>query len=180
MMPQLSNKKEKSFYEILEVAQNATKKEIKKSRNKLALQYHPDKTKGPIKKAKKNLKAVNEAYAVLSDAEKREKYDEILNADVGNSQSYEPSAHSALSATPSKAASSESTPEDTEESDAAPQKNTTSSSSYFARPKETTPWKSYKVRIVESDESISKEHQEDRRKTLSCFVCDPITAFQYF
>lgn len=65
---------QKDYYDILGVEQNATTKEIKDGYRKLALQYHPDRNPGDEAAAEK-MKAVNEAYAVLSDAGKRHEYD---------------------------------------------------------------------------------------------------------
>ncbi|HDL98029.1 MAG TPA: J domain-containing protein, partial [Desulfobacteraceae bacterium] len=62
------------YYEILEVAKTATADEIKKSYRKLALKYHPDRNHGE-KAAEARFKQINEAYAVLSDSQKRQQYD---------------------------------------------------------------------------------------------------------
>jgi len=64
----------KDYYSVLGVDKKASKDEIKKAFRKLALKYHPDKTKGD-KAAEEKFKEVNEAYEVLSDDEKRKKYD---------------------------------------------------------------------------------------------------------
>lgn len=64
----------KDYYTVLGVEKTASKDEIKKAFRKLALKYHPDKTKGD-KKSTEKFKEVNEAYEVLSDDEKRKKYD---------------------------------------------------------------------------------------------------------
>jgi len=65
--------KKKDYYEILGVPRNATKEEIKRAYRKLALQYHPDRNKSPD--AEEKFKEISEAYAVLSDDEKRRLYD---------------------------------------------------------------------------------------------------------
>ena len=65
---------EKDYYKILGVNKNASDKEIKKSYRKLAMKYHPDHTKGD-KQAEERFKQISEAYAVLSDKEKRQQYD---------------------------------------------------------------------------------------------------------
>lgn len=62
------------YYKILGVSKTASKDDIKKAYRKLALKYHPDRTKGD-KKAEEKFKQANEAYAVLSDPEKRQQYD---------------------------------------------------------------------------------------------------------
>lgn len=65
----------KNYYEILGVATNASKEEIKKAYVALAKKYHPDVTALPKVVAEKEMAAINEAYAVLSDASKRSCYD---------------------------------------------------------------------------------------------------------
>jgi molecular chaperone DnaJ len=67
----LTNKRD--YYEVLGVQKNASKEEIKNVYRKLALQYHPDRNKEPG--AEEKFKEVSEAYAVLSDDEKRKRYD---------------------------------------------------------------------------------------------------------
>ncbi|MCX6042161.1 MAG: DnaJ domain-containing protein [Caldilinea sp.] len=64
----------KDYYTTLGVARTADEKEIKKAYRKLAQQYHPDKNPGN-KAAEQRFKEINEAYTVLSDADKRAKYD---------------------------------------------------------------------------------------------------------
>lgn len=62
------------YYEILEISRSADSGEIKKAYRKLALQYHPDRNQGD-KEAEEKFKAINEAYQVLSDEQKRATYD---------------------------------------------------------------------------------------------------------
>ncbi|MCX7895221.1 MAG: molecular chaperone DnaJ [Thermoanaerobaculum sp.] len=72
----------RDYYEVLGVPRNATQEEIKKAYRRLALQYHPDKNPGN-KEAEEKFKEAAEAYAVLSDPEKRSHYDRFGHAGVG-------------------------------------------------------------------------------------------------
>lgn len=65
---------QKDYYKILGVERGASADEIKKAFRQLALKTHPDRNKGQ-KGAEERFKEINEAYAVLSDAEKRRQYD---------------------------------------------------------------------------------------------------------
>ena len=62
------------YYQLLGVKKGASEEEIKKAYRKLAMKYHPDHTKGD-KVAEEKFKKISEAYAVLSDKEKRKEYD---------------------------------------------------------------------------------------------------------
>jgi curved DNA-binding protein len=62
------------YYQILGVKKSASGEEIKKAYRKLAMKYHPDHTKGD-KASEEKFKKISEAYAVLSDKEKRKEYD---------------------------------------------------------------------------------------------------------
>jgi len=66
----------RDYYKILGVDRNASDKEIRKAYRRLARQYHPDVNPGDPS-AEEKFKEINEAYQVLSDAEKRAKYDQI-------------------------------------------------------------------------------------------------------
>lgn len=66
----------KDYYKILGVDKNADEKEIKKAYRKLAREYHPDVNPGN-KQAEARFKEANEAYEVLGDADKRQKYDRL-------------------------------------------------------------------------------------------------------
>jgi DnaJ-class molecular chaperone len=84
--------KQKNYYDILGVAEQASVEEIKKSYRKLAKQFHPDHNPGkPAAEAR--FKDISEAYEVLGNAEKRKKYDELrhysAHGPAGESMSYE-------------------------------------------------------------------------------------------
>src|SRR5205085_6690771 len=66
----------KDYYDILGVNKSATDEELKKAYRNLAKKYHPDKNKGN-KEAENKFKEISEAYAVLSDKEKRAQYDRL-------------------------------------------------------------------------------------------------------
>lgn len=68
----------KDYYEVLGVGKNASSEEIKKSYKKLAKQYHPDINKS--KESEEKFKEISEAYAVLSDDNKRKQYDQFGHA----------------------------------------------------------------------------------------------------
>jgi len=72
----------KDFYEVLGVSRSANESEIKKAYRKLALKYHPD--KNPDDKASEDkFKEAAEAYEVLSDSDKRARYDRFGHAGMG-------------------------------------------------------------------------------------------------
>jgi molecular chaperone DnaJ len=81
----------RDYYEILEVTRTATDQEIKSSYRRLALKFHPDRNQGD-KKAEEAFKEAAEAYAILSDADKRARYDRFGHAGVGGgAQGFDPS-----------------------------------------------------------------------------------------
>ena len=69
----------KDYYKILGVDRKAKTDDIRSAYRKLAMKYHPDKNPGD-KKAEEKFKEINEAYQVLSDAEKRARYDQLGSA----------------------------------------------------------------------------------------------------
>ena len=72
----------RDYYEILEVSKTATKEEIKKAYRQKAIQYHPDKNPGD-KAAEEKFKEAAEAYEILSDDNKKSRYDQFGHAGVG-------------------------------------------------------------------------------------------------
>lgn len=86
-MPENTEEMEKrDYYEVLEVSKNATREEIKKAYRKQALKYHPDKNPGD-KKAEEKFKEAAEAYEVLSNDDKRARYDRFGHAGIGGASS---------------------------------------------------------------------------------------------
>lgn len=71
----------RDYYEVLGLQKGASDDEIKKAFRKMAMKYHPDKNPGD-KEAEEKFKEVNEAYSVLSDADKKSKYDRFGHAGV--------------------------------------------------------------------------------------------------
>jgi len=80
----------RDYYEILNVKKNATLDEIKKAYREMALRYHPDRVPHEQKKeAEEKFKEISEAYAVLSDAQKRALYDQYGHSGIDQKYAYE-------------------------------------------------------------------------------------------
>jgi molecular chaperone DnaJ len=77
----------RDYYEVLGVSKDAPKTEIKKAYRKLALKYHPDRNKSD--NAEEKFKEISEAYAVLSDDEKRSQYDQFGHAGINGKYNWE-------------------------------------------------------------------------------------------
>ncbi|MBR5295062.1 MAG: DnaJ domain-containing protein, partial [Clostridia bacterium] len=71
----------RDYYEVLGLSKSASEDEIKKAYRKLAKKYHPDMNPGD-QEAEVKFKEVNEAYSVLSDEEKKGRYDQFGHAGV--------------------------------------------------------------------------------------------------
>ena len=74
----------RDYYDVLGVAKGASPEEIKKAYRKMAIKYHPDKNPGD-KQAEDNFKEAAEAYEILSNPEKKQRYDHYGHAGVGGS-----------------------------------------------------------------------------------------------
>ena len=68
----------RDYYEVLGVSQTSSSDDVKLQYRKLALKFHPDRNKSP--EAAEHFKEISEAYAVLSDSEKRKIYDQYGHA----------------------------------------------------------------------------------------------------
>ena len=77
----------KDYYAVLGVSKDADEKQIKKTYRKLAMQYHPDRNQSPD--AEEKFKEISEAYGVLSDPEKRKRYDQFGHAGIDSRYSPE-------------------------------------------------------------------------------------------
>lgn len=77
----------RDFYEVLGVARNASEAEIKKAYRKMALKFHPDKNPGDAA-AEEKFKEAAEAYEVLSDANKKARYDQYGHAGLGGNAGF--------------------------------------------------------------------------------------------
>jgi curved DNA-binding protein len=78
----------KDYYEVLGVPRDATADQVKKAYRKLARKYHPDVSKAPGAEAQ--MKDVNEAYAVLSDPQRRAAFDQLLARGARGGQEFQP------------------------------------------------------------------------------------------
>jgi curved DNA-binding protein len=76
----------KDYYKTLGVERSASDADIKKAYRKLAMKYHPDQNQGD-KKSEEKFKDINEAYQVLSDSKKRERYDQLGDSYFQHQQS---------------------------------------------------------------------------------------------
>ena len=85
----------RDYYEILEVSKSASPEEIKKAYRKKAIQYHPDKNPGD-KEAEEKFKEAAEAYEVLSNAEKKQRYDQFGHAGMGGSGGFGSGQHMSM------------------------------------------------------------------------------------
>ena len=72
----------RDYYDVLGLQKNASSQEIKKAYRKLAVKYHPDKNPDN-KDAEEKFKEAAEAYSVLSDTEKRNRYDQFGHQGLG-------------------------------------------------------------------------------------------------
>ena len=77
----------RDYYEVLGTDRSASQDDIKKAFRKLAFQYHPDRNKEPD--AEEKFKEISEAYAVLSDPEKKQQYDRFGHAGISGRYSAE-------------------------------------------------------------------------------------------
>jgi molecular chaperone DnaJ len=77
----------KDYYEVLGVSKEANEKDIKTAYRKLAMLHHPDRSDAP--EAEERFKELSEAYAVLSDPDKRQKYDQFGHAGINSQYSQE-------------------------------------------------------------------------------------------
>ena len=77
----------KDYYEVLGVPKDSSEKDLKGAYRKLAMKYHPDRSEEPD--AEEKFKELSEAYAVLSDPEKRQKYDQFGHAGINSQYSQE-------------------------------------------------------------------------------------------
>jgi molecular chaperone DnaJ len=89
----MSTRAKPDYYEVLGVPRNASEQEVKSAYRKLALKYHPDRNGGD-KNAEERFKEAAEAYSVLGDPEKRQRYDTYGHAGLGAPGGFDPSVFS--------------------------------------------------------------------------------------
>lgn len=77
----------RDYYEVLGVSKNSSESDLKKAYRKLAIKYHPDKNPGN-KKAEEKFKEAAEAYEVLSDPQKRTRYDQLGHAGISGQSGF--------------------------------------------------------------------------------------------
>ena len=83
----------RDYYEVLGVPRGASEQEVKSAYRKLALQYHPDRNPGD-KQSEERFKEAAEAYGVLGDSDKRQRYDTYGHAGVTGQQGFDPTIFS--------------------------------------------------------------------------------------
>src|SRR5712691_8190989 len=86
----MASTEKRDYYEVLAIARSATLDDIKKAYRRMALKYHPDKNPGDPD-AEEKFKEAAEAYGVLSDEEKRARYDRYGHTGVGGMGGFDPS-----------------------------------------------------------------------------------------
>ena len=69
----------RDYYQILNVSRDSSAEDIKKAFRRLALQYHPDRNPENVQESGEKFKEINEAYEVLGDEHKRQKYDSLVS-----------------------------------------------------------------------------------------------------
>lgn len=77
-----------NYYEILEITENASAEVIKAAYRALAKKYHPDTYRGSEFDREKNMTQINEAYNILSDEQKRKKYDDKIKSEKASSNQF--------------------------------------------------------------------------------------------
>jgi len=77
----------RDYYEVLGIQKGASESEIKSAFRKMAMKYHPDRNPGD-KEAEEKFKEINEAYGILSDPDKKSKYDRFGHAGVDPSAGF--------------------------------------------------------------------------------------------
>lgn len=83
----MGSQQKRDYYDVLGVSRKASKDEIREAFRKLAFQYHPDRNKAPDAEGK--FKEISEAYAILSDDEKRQQYDLLGHEGIQGRYTYE-------------------------------------------------------------------------------------------